>query len=201
MKIVKALPSPPRQFATVLWIFFAALYLVVATTPPAAAIEWKSFFKRQKFDAHENSVNLNEAVRILSDYRAEHGLAPVKLDPTLIRIAADHAVKMAAADRVKHALPGQGSFARRLRTGGYEASTAAENIGAGYDDLNEAFASWRKSPDHNKNLLRPDISVIGIAMATAAGSTYGTYWSLVLADPYEPPSAPSAGPQGLIIGR
>ena len=53
------------------------------------------------------------------------------------------------------------------------------------DDLAEAFAGWRNSPDHNKNMLRPDMTMMGIAAASAAGSKYGIYWSLVLAHPYE----------------
>jgi hypothetical protein len=176
----------------------AGLFLVVAVAlapAGAAGFEFGKLFGRKQLDAREISVDTGEAVRILSDYRRKHGLGAVKLDPKLTRIAADHALRMASANKVAHVLIGEGSFARRLRVGGYDASIASENIGAGYDSLAEAFAGWRKSRGHNKNLLTPDVTVIGIARADAPGSKYGTYWSLVLAHPYEPPvGGPSAGP-------
>ncbi len=176
----------------------AGLFLVVAVAlVPAAAsgFEFGKLFGRKQLDAREVSVDAGEAVRILSDYRRKHGLGAVKLDVKLTRIAADHALRMASANKVAHVLIGEGSFARRLRVGGYDASIASENVGAGYDSLAEAFAGWRKSRGHNKNLLTPEVTVIGIARADAPGSKYGTYWSLVLAHPYEPPvGGPSAGP-------
>ena len=183
-----------RLVLPILRIFVASLVFVAPAATPASGFEFGKLFKRKQLDAREVSVDAGEAVRILSDYRRKHGLGAVKLDPKLTRIAADHALRMAAANKVAHVLIGEGSFARRLRVGGYEASVASENIGAGYDTLAEAFAGWRKSRGHNKNLLSPEITVIGIARADAPGSKYGTYWSLVMARPYEPPPAPSAGP-------
>jgi uncharacterized protein YkwD len=184
-----------RLLLPMLRILLASLILVLPATAPASGFEFGKLFKRKQLDAREVSVDAGEAIRILSDYRRKHGLGAVKLDPKLTRIAADHALRMAKSNKVAHVLIGEGSFARRLRVGGYEASIASENIGAGYDSLEEAFAGWRKSRGHNKNLLTPDVTVIGIARADAPGSKYGTYWSLVLAHPYEPPvGGPSAGP-------
>jgi uncharacterized protein YkwD len=181
-------------------------FLLIAGTMPstATAFDFGSLFKGKRLDAREASVDVEEAARMLSSYRKSHGLGPVKLDPALTRIAADHALRMATADKLAHVLRGEGSFARRLRAGGYDAAVASENIGAGYLSLGEAFAGWRNSREHNKNMLRPDVTVMGIARADAAGSKYGAYWSLVLARPYEPPQAPTAGPVlpgGLLLGR
>jgi hypothetical protein len=190
-----------RLVLPILRIFVASLVFVAPAATPAPAFEFGKLFKRKNLESREIGVDTGEAVRILSDYRRKHGLGPVKLDPKLTRIAADHALKMASANKVAHVLIGEGSFARRLRVGGYDASVASENIGAGYDSLAEAFAGWRKSRGHNKNLLSPEITVIGIARADAPGSKYGTYWSLVLAHPYEPPvGGPSAGPP-VIFGQ
>jgi hypothetical protein len=133
-------PGLPRRLA--------GLFLVVAVAlaPAAAAgFEFGDLFKRKHFDAGEVAIDTGEAVRILSDYRRKHGLGPVKLEPKLTRIAASHALKMASANKVAHVLIGEGSFARRLRVGGYDASIASENIGAGYHTLAEAFAGWRRS--------------------------------------------------------
>jgi uncharacterized protein YkwD len=181
---------------------FAAMLATSLLLPPASATAFdlgKIFGRGKNLAAHEVSLDTAEAVRIISDYRRKHGLSALKLDDTLTRIATDHAVLMARMDKVDHVLRGEGSFTKRLASGGYDAAVASENIGGGYDTLDEAFAGWRRSKEHNKNMLRPDVTVMGIARADSAGSKYGTYWSLVLAAPYEGPppgmaGGPTAGP-------
>jgi len=201
------LPARLMDFAKrILRAVAAALVVGGLAATPAAAIELPALFKgKQQLSARPIPVDAAAAARMLSDYRRKHGLGPVKLDPTLTRIAADHALKMAEANKVSHVVRGEGSFARRLQVGGYDAAVASENVGGGYFSLDEAFAGWRKSKPHNKNMLKPDVTVMGIARADAAGSKYGSYWSLVLARPYERPqggpTGPATLPGGLIIGR
>lgn len=193
-------------FRPILTVLIVALMAATVPAPGASALELRSLFKGDKqLEARVIAVDEDAAARMLSAYRKRHGLGPVTIDPTLNRIAADHAVKMAQVGKLSHVVRGEGSFSRRLRTGGYDAGVAAENIGGGYPNLEEAFAGWRKSKPHDKNLLRPEVTVIGIARADAAGSKYGAYWSLVLARPHQRPEGPTAGPSaipgGLIIGR
>ena len=138
------------------------------------------------------SVDAAAAAQMISAYRASRGLPGVSVDRRLTQIAADHAVKMAAANELAHVLPGQGSFRQRIEAVGYQAAIAAENIGAGFDNLSEAIARWQASPSHDTNLLRPGLTHIGIAVAKAPGTRYGTWWSLVLAAPYEAPAAGGA---------
>jgi uncharacterized protein YkwD len=134
------------------------------------------------------------AVAMVSAYRRSHGLPAVTVNAKLSAIAASHARRMAETNRIDHVLPGEGSFMRRMTAGGYEPAVAAENIGAGYRTLGDAMEGWKKSPSHNKNLLRPGVSEIGIATAYSGDTRFKNYWSLVLASPYQPPSAASAGP-------
>ena len=199
------MPTPSiRKHPLTAWAFFVMLVTGATLATTATAFEFGAFFKRKQLDAREISVNADEAVRILSAYRKSHGRDSLRLDPKLTRIAADHALRMATTDKLAHVVRGEGSFARRLRDGGFDAAVASENIGGGYNNLAEAFAGWRRSREHNKNMLRPDVTLMGIARADASGSKYGTYWSLVLARPYEGqqgPSAGPAGPRGLIFGR
>jgi hypothetical protein len=177
--------------------FFAAILATSLLLAPATcrAFDLGKIFKGGKqLAAHEVAIDMPEAVRIISDYRRKHGRSALKLDDKLTEIAADHAMRMARMDKVDHVLRGEGSFARRLSAGGYDAAIASENIGGGYDTLDEAFAGWRKSREHNKNMLRADVTVMGIARADSKGSKYGSYWSLVLAAPYEGPPPGMAGP-------
>jgi uncharacterized protein YkwD len=145
--------------------------------------------------ARPGTVDAEAAVRLISQYRVDHGLKPLKLDPTLMKIAAAHAQRMAAMDRMSHTLPGEGSFAQRITAEGFQASAAAENVAAGQKNLAEVFEAWRKSPGHNANMLASDVSLMGIAVAIQPGGKYHTYWSLDLGTRYVPPAGgPGPGP-------
>jgi len=127
-------------------------------------------------------VDVNAAASMLSDYRRTFGLPAVQVDATLVAIARDQAKRMAAADKLTHD-PGGRGFTQRLAAGNYDAARAAENIGAGYHTLAEAFSGWRDSPSHNKNMLLPGATRVGIATAYAPHSKYKVFWALILAEP------------------
>jgi uncharacterized protein YkwD len=71
-----------------------------------------------------------QAKEWLNAYRAEAGLAPVRIDDEFIALAQAQAEAMAAADRISHDV--NGSFAARLAAAGARAVEAGENICAGY---------------------------------------------------------------------
>jgi uncharacterized protein YkwD len=56
----------------------------------------------------------------------------------------------------------------------------AENLASGVTTVEGAMALWRASPGHDRNLLLPDVSRIGIARADAPESRMRHYWALVL---------------------
>jgi uncharacterized protein YkwD len=130
------------------------------------------------------AVNPAVAASMISDYRRLNGLAAVEVDPSLTRMAEDHARAMAKIDKVTHD-PGGRGLKQRLQAVSYNAKVAAENVGAGYQTLAEAFSGWRDSPPHNKNMLMPAVTKIGIGTAYAPKSKYRVYWALVLAQPDE----------------
>jgi uncharacterized protein YkwD len=130
-------------------------------------------------------VNMGAAASMFSDYRRLNGLPAVEADPALVEIARDQARRMAAVDRVTHD-PGGRGFVDRLKASNYPAARAAENVGAGYHTLAEAFSGWRDSPSHNKNMLLPAATRFGIASAYAPNSKYKVFWALVLAEPAAP---------------
>jgi uncharacterized protein YkwD len=70
-----------------------------------------------------------------------------------------------------------------MQSASYLARSAAENVGAGYQTLAEAFSGWRDSPSHNKNMLMPSVTKMGIGTAYAPKSKYKVYWALVFAEP------------------
>jgi uncharacterized protein YkwD len=127
-------------------------------------------------------VNVGAAASMFSDYRRANGLPALDADPELVAVARDQARRMAAVDRVTHD-PGGRGFVERLNASSYSAARAAENVGAGYHTLAEAFSGWRDSPSHNKNMLLPGATRFGIATAYAPNSKYKVFWALVLAEP------------------
>ena len=121
------------------------------------------------------------AASMISGYRANNGLPAVTLDPQLMQLADAQARAMAARNRVDHIAAG--AFTLRLKQGGYQAKTAAENVSAGYHTLAEAFSGWRDSPPHRANMLLKGATKMGIAAVYAPGSKYKVFWALVLAAP------------------
>jgi uncharacterized protein YkwD len=105
----------------------------------------------------------------------------VTLDPLLMQLAQAQAAVMAKRDKLDH---GAGKpFVTRLKASGYDAKAAAENIGAGYHTLAEAFSGWRDSRPHNANMLLRDATRMGIAAVYTPASKYKVYWALIVAAP------------------
>jgi uncharacterized protein YkwD len=121
------------------------------------------------------------AASMISGYRANHGLPPVALDPTLMRLAQAQAGIMAERNKLDH--DAGKPFAVRLKASGYNAKRAAENIGAGYHTLAQAFSGWRDSRPHNANMLLDGATRMGIAAVYTPKSKYKVYWALILAEP------------------
>ena len=121
------------------------------------------------------------AASMISGYRANNGLPAVTLDADLTRMAQGQAKIMADRDKLDHAAGKP--FVNRLRAAGYDAKTAAENIGAGYHTLAEAFSGWRDSPPHKANMLLKGATRIGIAAVYTPRSKYKVYWAMIVAEP------------------
>jgi uncharacterized protein YkwD len=126
------------------------------------------------------------AASMISGYRQNNGLGPVVLDPALMQMAEQQARAMATKDKLDHNVAG--SFKDRLRKSGYNAKTGAENIGAGYHTLAEAFSGWRDSPPHKANMLLRGATKIGIAAVYVPNTKYKVFWALILAAPDNKPS-------------
>jgi uncharacterized protein YkwD len=126
-------------------------------------------------------VDSAAAASMISGYRKNNGLGTVTVDPALTKLAAQQALAMAQRDKLDHDV-GRG-FSQRIAGSGYDAKAAYENIGAGYHTLAEAFSGWRGSPGHRANMLRRDVTQIGIASAYSPRSKYKVFWALILASP------------------
>ena len=159
----------------------AVLLLALALAACAAQPPPQPSFYR---DLTQTGETLDEAAAasMISDYRAKNGLPAVILDPALTDLARAKAQEMAKRDKLDRNEKKK-PFLQSLRKEGYLAKAAAENVGAGYHTLAEAFSGWRDSKPHNANMLLPGATRMGIAAVYTPKSKYKVYWTLILAEP------------------
>jgi uncharacterized protein YkwD len=181
----QTVPSQDRKIAmTLLLRSLPLLALAFLAVGCGTEMDTKSPAFYDNLASPDAAVNSAVAASMISDYRRLNGLAAVEVDPSLTRMAEDHARAMARVDKVTHDTGGR-DLKQRLQAVSFNAKVAGENVGAGYQTLAEAFSGWRDSPSHNKNMLMPSVTKIGIATAYAPKSKYKVYWALVLAEPDE----------------
>src|SRR5262249_36107507 len=121
------------------------------------------------------------AASMISGYRGNNGLTAVSVDPELMKMAQAQAQAMANRDRLDQNVIR--SLNERLKAQGYRARNTAENIGAGYHTLAEAFSGWSDSPGHRADILLAGTTPMGTSAVYAAKHKYKVFWALILAAP------------------
>ena len=120
------------------------------------------------------------ALRLINDYRAEHGLAPLVLSQTLTLAAEYHSASMGTHDYFDHQLVVEGvAWWENIYGHGYPYPDAwlGENIAAGHAEATEAFRQWRESPTHHANMLGANYTAVGIGRTHHPDAQYGWYWT------------------------
>ena len=75
------------------------------------------------------------------------------------------------------------SAGQRITGAGYNWSSAAENIAAGYATAESVVQAWLNSPGHCQNIMNPMMTHIGFGYALPSGSDYAIYWTQKFARP------------------
>jgi uncharacterized protein YkwD len=123
-------------------------------------------------------INPQAALEAINAYRAQNGVKPVAIDARLTRAAAAHSRAQAERSWIGHYGPGGSTAKDRARAAGYPAKIASENVAAGQKSFGDALHFWKESSGHRTNLLRSNVTDVGMAMAqTSSGRAY---WTLVL---------------------
>ena len=131
----------------------------------------------------ETKLDVEQARLLINAYRKQHGLKPVEVNPQLTSAAKDHARDLAKWDRISHYGSDGSNPWDRVKRSGYNPKVAAENVGTGQASIDEVFKGWRASDGHNKNLLLPDATQMGIALVRDPKTEFKTFWALVLGAP------------------
>ncbi|HKJ36803.1 MAG TPA: CAP domain-containing protein [Solirubrobacterales bacterium] len=102
---------------------------------------------------------------LVNVHRAEHEVGALPMEPTLWRAARDHSADMVARRYFGHQNPEGENATERARRAGYRGGVG-ENIQTRSGGTpHEFFESFRRSADHNENMLRPSYAVAGIGFA------------------------------------
>ena len=145
------------------------------------------------YGANEDTTSLDDQEQaflvIINDYRVQNGLSTLTDCRSLNRAAQGHSEDMRDQNYFSHnGLNGSSPWDRACEAcyelGCGPKTAMSENIAAGNADAQKTFTQWKNSPGHNKNMLSPSVSYIGIGRATGGGQ-YGVYWTNVFGGNFE----------------
>jgi uncharacterized protein YkwD len=135
-----------------------------------------------------------QVITLVNAHRAQLGLVPLVVSPTLTAAAEWKARNMAAYGYLNHDDPAPDSRTadERVLACGYPATQWGENIGTGYATAQAVVDAWLASPEHRANIERPEFRATGVGVAGAP-----TYWAQsfgAIADAGSVVAAPGALP-------
>ncbi|MVT08701.1 CAP domain-containing protein [Chitinophaga tropicalis] len=123
-------------------------------------------------DGDGESQLVKDILYYTNQFRAKHGLAPLKLESYCCMLAAKHSKNMATGRTgFGHEDMEIRMDAASMKLGGVKA--AAENVAYGTLDAKGVVDGWIKSPGHRKNMLG-DYNLIGIGTADKGRITFFT---------------------------
>ena len=109
---------------------------------------------------------------------------PVVWNDRLTQAATGHSQDMQVHNYFSHTSLDGRTLGQRVDATGYTWSLLGENIAAGYTTVDSVVAGWVASPGHCANIMRPDLSEMGVACVPGnSGNTYATYWTMDLGHP------------------
>ena len=115
--------------------------------------------------------NPRDVLAAVNALRAQAGLAVLRADPLLTRVATEYAARLAARSEVAHGASAGDSPVARLAEAHVTAERVAENV-ARAPSLAAAHARLAASPSHRANLMDRYVDAAGVGTATAGDDVY-----------------------------
>ena len=116
-----------------------------------------------------------EVVTLVNQERAKVGLAPLKDNWQLARVARYKSEDMRDKNYFSHTSPTYGSPFDMMKNFGIKYMAAGENIAMGQQTAASVMNSWMNSPGHKANILGKNFTEIGVGVAKSkSGSLYWT---------------------------
>ena len=125
-------------------------------------------------------INLTRAAGRVCGTELLPAATAMKWNDILFSAAARHSLDMATRNYFSHTTPDGITFSQRLAAEGYVSWAAGENIAAGQTTVSGVMASWLGSEGHCRNIMQPVLTEVAVACVSKAGSSYGSYWTMLL---------------------
>ncbi|HET7449123.1 MAG TPA: CAP domain-containing protein [Gaiellaceae bacterium] len=167
-----------RPTLAVLIIVLAAAALAPAAVPAAGRMTTPTGLESGVLDQ-------------LNGIRAQHGLAPLRLNARLSAAAAQHSREMGVDGYFRHESADGSAFWKRIAryyaTDHYGLWSVGENLLWSSPDVGptRAMEIWMHSPEHRANILSPrwrEIGVAAVHVSSAPGSYNGLPVTIVTTD-------------------
>jgi uncharacterized protein YkwD len=130
--------------------------------------------------ADTNEITPENIVARMNAYRADAGLAPLRLDDRVTLAARDRMRDMEDTGYWSHDSPAGMSPFTWLTVRDYSFSAAAENLASGFETATFLVDSWMESHGHRENILSPRYEDCGIAIIDGATTGRATGKSVVV---------------------
>ena len=122
-------------------------------------------------DADTRAFEL-EVIRLVNEQRKKNGLAELKEDWQLSRVARYKSEDMKQNKYFSHTSPTYGSPFEMMKSFGISYKTAGENIARGYKTPKSVVDGWMNSSGHRANILNSKFTHIGVGYVED-----GSYWT------------------------
>ncbi|MER6046069.1 CAP domain-containing protein [Streptomyces sp. NPDC001793] len=115
-----------------------------------------------------------KVVDLVNAQRAQHGCAPLTVDPHVQAAAQGHSDDMAARNYYAHETPEGVDPGTRMTNAGFHWQSWGENIFKSPQDPATAVDGWMKSPGHRANILNCSYKSTGVGVNL---SPNGPWWT------------------------
>lgn len=120
------------------------------------------------------SEEASEVIRLVNVERSKNGLAPLKANAELSKVATVKAQDMIDKNYFSHTSPTYGSPFDMMKKFGINYTAAGENIAYGQKTPAEVMNGWMNSSGHRANILNSNFIEIGVGVAKDKNGT--PYW-------------------------
>lgn len=101
----------------------------------------------------------------------------------LATAATKHSQDMASNNFMSHTGSNGSQPGDRISAEGYQYSTWAENVAAGYTTIDQVMNGWLQSSGHCSNIMSTSVTEMGADLVTNSSSDYTYYWTGVFGRP------------------
>lgn len=107
----------------------------------------------------------------------------LRWDAALYKAATGHSLDMAQRNYFDHRSPEGQQVRQRVNRNNYKFKVVGENLAGGDESVAEVVQGWLDSPEHCENMMNPEFIDVAVACVAQPGTTYGTYWTMLLGRP------------------